>query len=88
MAHEAILPAIRALLVADGAGPDFADGVVALVRGNSARATVPAAARLLGVSPRTAWAWIQRAGVATEPRRGRAGTLVDVAALRAASPHA
>ena len=78
MAHESILPALRALLAADGAAPDFADAVSALVAADSGSTMVPIpdAARAMGLSKRTVWLRIQRRNLSTVPRRGRRGSMV------------
>lgn len=82
MAHETILPAVRALLISDGASPEYAASISRVIEADEAGwVPLTVAASVLGVSARTAWAWVREYGVGTRSRRGRRGSLVDFAAL-------
>ena len=86
MAHETILPAIRALLLADGAAEPEAEAACAMIaRAEGAWVPVANAARTLGIARRTAWLWIRNHGVPTRARTGRCGSLVRFADLEAAA---
>ena len=86
MAHETILPAIKALLISDGVGADHAERIAMVIQSDE-QGYIPirVAARALGISARTAWTRARAHGVPTISRRGRAGSLVDFHGLRNAS---